>query len=400
MVVFERPTCVDVPEAEYHRLLGWPRDHEPSGRGLELAAAARAWYATNGRPWVAFRQVPLRTEGDAVVLDGERFAVPRLAAHLRAYATTGAVLLAASAGPECEAEAAAYWQAGRPDDYYFLEVYGSAVVEALISGASGRICLEAQGGGLRAVPHYAPGYSGWDVAEQVRLHDLLVHGLGASLPGPLEVLSSGMLRPKKSLLAVVGLSPVGAPAPGPSQPCERCSFSPCTFRRVPYRWTAAAEPSYRVPVKALRKWSQERLELRASGDDRVEALFRFEGSTCSNLGYPLAFHYALGLRRRHGVWWIESASSTPLDDGYLKTCRALEDTPRFLREVAASDPAPGSALTDLLSLDDPVEPSGCLCTPGNRRHKWRLALETISYALSQSAHDAPPAPTHAQTLLD
>ncbi len=49
-----------------------------------------------------------------------------------------------------------------------------------------------------------PGVSGWDIAEQSRLLELF-QGAG-NFPGNLEALESGALRPKKSLLAVFGLT--------------------------------------------------------------------------------------------------------------------------------------------------------------------------------------------------
>ena len=58
---------VAVQEAEYRRLLGYPRDHELAGRALELAEGARAWYATHGRPWWYARQAALALEGGRVV---------------------------------------------------------------------------------------------------------------------------------------------------------------------------------------------------------------------------------------------------------------------------------------------------------------------------------------------
>ena len=58
---------------------------------------------------------------------------------------------------------------------------------------------------MAVLPHYSPGYPEWDIAEQAALLALLTAS-AAPLPGPLEVLDSGMLRPKKSLLAVFGLT--------------------------------------------------------------------------------------------------------------------------------------------------------------------------------------------------
>src|SRR5215210_5661437 len=46
----------------------------------------------------------------------------------------------------------------------------------------------------------------WDIAEQPRLLDLIRRAPAKTLPSAVDVLESGMLRPKKSLLAVFGLT--------------------------------------------------------------------------------------------------------------------------------------------------------------------------------------------------
>src|SRR5207342_3931160 len=101
-------------------------------------------------------------------------------------------LAAVSAGKECEEKARELWQDGRPDEYFFLEVFGSAVVEHLITVASGRICGWADANGTVALPHYSPGYSGWNVADQNKLWDLIRPPNGQALPGELQVLDTGM----------------------------------------------------------------------------------------------------------------------------------------------------------------------------------------------------------------
>lgn len=410
MELFATQPAPVVADAEYHRLLGWPAGHEPSPAGAALAAAARAWYAQYGRPWLALREVRLVINGDTVRLAGREFHSPRLAAHLRDHQATTAVLLAASAGPECEAHARQLWEESRPDEYFFLEVYGSAVVEQLVAQASGRLCAEAGSRQLVAVPHYSPGYSGWDVAEQPQLFELLTQTLAGPFPGPLEVLTSGMLRPKNSLLAVIGLAPAGtAPAPV-ATPCQRCAFTPCQYRRTPHRPAPGARslrpglehrskllPNYTMPLRALRKWAVERVELKPGPDDAVEASFRFDGSTCSNLGQPLVLDFRLRLQPSGQSYVIQSATCRPADEGWQKMCAALEHPEAFLRALALSQPTPGRRLEESLAAEPEPAPSGCLCTAGNRAHKWRLALETISFALSESLAPASVLP-HDQAL--
>src|SRR4029079_5467880 len=131
------------------------------------------------------------------------------------------------------------------------------------------------------------------IAEQAALHALLTAS-PAPLPGPLDVLDSGALRPEKALIAVFGLTRhLARRAPlRDLVPCERCSFTPCQYRRAPYRRGAprsmarafdepayddagdasagdpieqppALDPSaaYTVNRKALRRWAAERLTL-------------------------------------------------------------------------------------------------------------------------------------------
>ena len=128
--------AVQVDPAEYARLLGYPRGHRLEGRAAALAAEAEAWYAEHGRPWIFAREASTLTlDADGVRLDGRRFDSARLRQSLVDGGAHRAVLVAVGAGPELEAEAARRWQDEKPDEYFFLEVYGSAVVEHLVTQA-------------------------------------------------------------------------------------------------------------------------------------------------------------------------------------------------------------------------------------------------------------------------
>lgn len=212
-----KPECA-VAEAEYRRLLGYPRGHQPGDRALELAAWARGWFAEHGRPWVYLREVPVTVTTDALRIDTTPFQSRKLREHFLAAGVDRALVVAVSAGPEAEARARELWGEAKPDEYFFLEVFGSAVVEHLVAATNGRVCALAEANGLRAIPHYSPGYTGWEVAEQNELFALIERGRTKPWPAPLHVLPSGMVQPKKSLLAVIGLTarPV---AEAPAVPC-------------------------------------------------------------------------------------------------------------------------------------------------------------------------------------
>ena len=395
------PPIPEVAEAEFLRLLGYPPGHSPGGRARELARWARAWYRSHGHAWSWHAEVELSLTPDGVELAGRPFCSPRLRDHLRTTGATRAVLLAVSAGPECEEEARRRWEAERPDEYFFLETFGSAVVGQLVAEAHGRLCSAASRHGRIAVPQYSPGYAGWDVAEQPALFNLVAECAGRRLPGPLEVLPSGMLRPKKSMLAVVGLAPRTEHALRAARvpPCERCTFAPCRFRRAAYRHApvnidgapprppGAQEARTAVNPRALDRWARERLDLVAQADGTTLATFRFDGTTCSNLGHPLAFAYRVRLGAASAGYTILESDCSPLpgDTGHQRMCAFMADPERLLGAIARERPLVGRPLDAVLRWDRSTAPAGCLCDASGRARTWGLALEVIHYALTRRA---------------
>ena len=229
---------VEIQESEYQRLLGYPKNHPLEGRALELANDAQAWFSKNGRPWICAREISsLELKERSTSIDGVEFSSRKLREILFEADAHNALLVAISAGKECEEHARKLWEEGKPDEYFFLESYGSAVVEELVTLASKHICGWADDNKMAALPHFSPGYSGWDFAEQVPLWGLFQKKFDGGFPGDLEVLDSGMLRPKKSLLAVIGLTRDLEKASRFQKliPCENCSLPDCRYRRGAYK---------------------------------------------------------------------------------------------------------------------------------------------------------------------
>ena len=419
-----RPASVDVQDAEYVRLLGYPRGHVLEGRALELADWARDWYRAHGRPWTFTHPVPaVDTEGAAVRIGGTSFTSTTLSRTLRDAGADAAVLVAVSAGAELEAEAQRRWLEGKPDEYFFLEIYGSAVVEHLVTTTGARLCAEAEGHGQAVLPHYSPGYPDWDVSEQPDLLRLIQRAGANGHPLPLEAFESGMLRPKKSLLAIFGVTRhvdrvrhlAGL------NPCENCSFSSCQYRRAPYRRASragsaelalvqAAEPGmngddepaasvpasplstrakYSVNERALRRWATERLTVVRGNDGSVDATFRFEGTTCTNMGRPMEFHYEVRLGPPALGYPIleERCMPAPGDQGHKLMCAYLDNPDRLMKSLGDERPLAGEPLEAVLDWRRAQASSGCYCDGDSRTHKWGLVLETLHFAL---ARGVPP----------
>jgi len=391
---------VEVLDEEYTRLLGYPRGLALEGRALELAHWARAWYAENGRPWIYARQAESFTvSGNTICIEGTRFTSKRLQATLEQAGAHSAILVAVGAGVEAEDEAQRRWAEEKPDEYFFLEVYASAVVESLTTRAGARFCDWAEQRGMAVLPHYSPGYPEWDIAEQPRLLELLKHTRSEQFPSPVEVFETGMLRPKKSLLAVFGLTRHKERLERLTSliPCQRCSFGPCQYRRAPFSRSPrpAGElvlvrlpalnrnANYTVNRKALERWSKERLKLNFNHDGTVDAEFRYDGTTCTNMGRALTFVYHVKLGPGSKGYPIESQRCEPAagDEGHTLMCKYTEDPDALMGAIDSERPLAGETLDSVLAWRRTPSAAGCYCEQESREHKWGLVLETIHYAL-------------------
>ena len=409
----------NVLAAEYRRLLGYPVDAEMHERAVELSAWARSWYSAHGRPWVASRVIDQVTlTGSGVEIAGIPFSGARLERLLREANADRVAVVAVSAGPEAEAYAQRLWDEGKPDEYFFLEVYGSAVVEHLVMTAGAQLCAWADTQQLAVLPHDSPGYPDWDISEQAPLLRVLEHARCADSPLPLHVLESGMLRPKKSLLAVFGVSRHVERIERLTGlvPCEGCAYERCQFRRVPYRRSvgrtttelpvprenpAAArvnviagsldrDAKYTVNAKALRRWAADRLALEHRADGSVRAEFRYDGTTCTNMGRPLAFLYRVTLGSRAEGYPIreQHCGPAPDDAGHTHMCKYISRGDDLMREIEDEKPLAGRRLDDIIGWSRPQASAGCYCDVESRAHKWGLVFETIHYALAREQDHA------------
>jgi hypothetical protein len=264
---------------------------------------------------------------------------------------------------------------------------------------------------MAVLPHYSPGYPEWDIADQPQLLALIRQTRSQVLPGEIDVLDSGMLRPKKSLLAVFGLTSY----PELARPltelvlCENCSYLSCQYRRAPYQrsvqWSpveaispaengelaiATSAPlshdaQYSINPKALKRWAEERLSLTTREDGTIEARFRYEGTTCTNMGRELAFDYRVILGPREEGYPIrdEHCGPAPGDTGHTYMCRYMNNAEHLMVAIDREKPLVGHPLGDVLSWQRAHDLAGCYCEPASRKHKWGLVLETIHYALAQ-----------------
>jgi hypothetical protein len=406
---------VDVQESEFKRLLGYPPDHEIGARVKDLIDSTGRWYAENGRPWVyARRAETVELSSGGVRIEGVDFFSHRLQSQLNDARSNEVMLVAASAGKNCEERARQLWDEEKPDEYFFMEVYGSAVVENLITNVGARFCEWADQNRKAILPHYSPGYPGWEISEQDKLLKLIFQKNEAAFPYEIRVLDSGMLQPKKSLLAVFGITSNIEKVKRLTSliPCDNCSLQSCQYRRLPYRnsipqiedirklqsggdnrghlqsgQSSPLNPAakYLTNSRALRKWSEERLHLNILEDRSVEARFRYEGTTCSNMGHALEFDYHVKLSPSTENYKVVAANCVPApgDVGHILMCQYLENPQQLMSAIEREKPLLGKPLNDVLNWTREYNPSGCYCSPESRDYNWGLVFEVLHYALAQ-----------------
>jgi hypothetical protein len=335
----------------------------PSAADLEravpgLAERARAHLAACADPYTFCHTIEIDAiEGDTVRLAGgtelESSGLARRLATVKAHALTA---VAWTVGSGVDDAVTRLWAAGLYDESYALDAMAAALVEQMRTMECARLC--------GALAPYSPGYDGWPLENQIVLYDMLAAVGGKPFTDRVSCLDSGMLLPKKSQLAVVGLTHFPALVPQAASACNTCTLPRCEYRRSDY------------PVKALERWSRELLKLDGRDDGGIDAHFHFEGSTCS--GIPLAIDFEVQLERNHGQWWIAGGRyrPAPCDRGCERMCRAADQEGR-------TQPLVGEPLAAALTWNPQVNPAGCICGREQLDHKWRIAYHTIAFALEK-----------------
>ena len=410
------PGRVDIRESEYMRLLGFPSGRQPDTKVRSLMDGAQSWYHARGMPWVAGCSFPKIEVQDAVVeiMDDCRLESKELADRLYKAGAHEIHVVAVSAGRGISNETARMWEDDRVDESWFLDAYGSAVVEQLISDAGQKLCEKLEPQGMAVLPHHSPGYTGWDIAGQPNLVKLFLEHHEGPLPGPLEVLWSGMLVPKKSMLAVFGVTRhIDRVENLPELiPCYRCDLDVCRYRRAPHQLAEPAnsgtadlngpgqasrgsvatighddEPAmkyaYAFKPHILKKWSDRFLDLEYGRNKQTRAVFRMNGNTCSNMGVRIVLDFDLTLTWQDGDYLIESGRVRPVEGetGYQEMCEFIQHPDEFREQASSYVPLQGQSLDRVLEWSPDINPAGCLCERSHQDHKWRMVYQTIHFAL-------------------
>lgn len=151
-------------------------------------------------------------------------------------------------------------------------------------------------------------------------------------------------------------------------------------------------PTYTFPIRALRRWRDERLTLIDESDGTVHALFRFEGSTCGNVPFNLSYSVHLASARDQHRLLALGCAPTAGDDGHQRMCSYLESPAQLLATLQTERQLLGQPLDAVLEWHPATSPAGCVCAASARAHKWLAILHTVHFALGGRTAAQPTLP--------
>ena len=374
-IVFDLGDCFSrselaVPDQELARHLGLPADAEiDESLKCELERAEN-WFHESASPWCSANVCEIAEIGsESIRLEsGSVLKSDVLARGFSKADVERLAVVAITAGEEIDREIERHFEDGHPDEAMTLNAFAIAAVERVRTDCCRLVEERSRKQGLFALPYYSPGYEGWPLEDQ--------HSLFAAVnadESPIVVLESGGMKPAKSTLFVIGLT-------------RKQNIDPSEFwQRQATQLTTPTHPEYGFSPRTLKKWSRNRLSLGEEIDGRLTASFRTAGSTCANMGLPLAFDYQANLERAtDGKLHFTGFSCAPAegDTNHRSTCQFLSNPDGFAAGIEEHPPLLGKPLEDALHWNPDVSPAGCLCLRSSRDHKWRIVVQTLHYALA------------------
>ena len=141
---------------------------------------------------------------------------------------------------------------------------------------------------------------------------------------------------------------------------------------------------YSISEKALLKWSNDRLTMNVLSDGTIFAKFRYNGTTCSNLGHELIFDYHIELSSSEESYRIKSLKCIPVNNGYTFMCEYSTDENGVMKEIELEKPLIGKPLNEILTWKRNYNPEGCYCKKESRDYKWGIVFEVLHYKIVQS----------------
>ncbi len=217
-------------DREVLRYLGVPEGASAAhadSRMARLLADARAWAELHVQPLASYATFEAAPSPGGVAVAGA-FAVRSGSLARLLCQAERVTIMAVTAGAALDLETSALSAAGRMAEAAALDALGSDAVEQAANDLCDRLAGDAAATGYRLTRRFSPGYG--DLG--LDLQPALIDASGAAAIG-ITVSSSMMLRPMKSITAILGWVPeTSAPATHDlPAACDSCGSCSCRYRR-------------------------------------------------------------------------------------------------------------------------------------------------------------------------
>ena len=174
-------------------------------------------------PHLYYRTLKVNSEAKGLVLpdEGIEFQSRRLSLALRSSQET--VCFIGTIGSGIERETSRLVNSNSLSEAYLLDAMGSVSVEGMIDDFQKLVDTHYGEEGKTVTLRFSPGYCDWPITEQKKLFSIFD-------PNEIsvELLDSCLMKPRKSISGIFGISPQGST---PYNPCLDCKISSCDAKR-------------------------------------------------------------------------------------------------------------------------------------------------------------------------
>lgn len=215
---------IELPERDVLRMMGCGKDGSvrPQVRDVITRVVSESMHLVQARGTYVVHPVTRMTDNE-LELNGCPVIQGPIAAFLRPATRVAAFVV--TIGPDLERLSTRRMEEGDMLGGYTLNALGSAAADAAADAMSEHIYWNHASDSEGITPPFSPGYCGMPLEQQKTLFSIVDGGLVG-----VELLSTMIMEPMKSISALVGLGPKEQVAEH-GVPCQWCDLETCKMRR-------------------------------------------------------------------------------------------------------------------------------------------------------------------------
>jgi len=206
-------------------LLGGAEDHRLSGSLGRKVRALKTKVRGLLTPRLYYRTTKLTSEAKGTVRLDNHIVLNSNKLSKTLKHSEESVCFVGTIGREVEREINQLMHHNSLAEAYIVDALGSVAVENMVEQFQRRMNDRYKKQGKSVTLRFSPGYCDWPITEQKKLFRVFDHQ-----EIDVDLLDSCLMRPRKSISGIFGVSPNTGP---PYNPCVQCKKLDCETRRDP-----------------------------------------------------------------------------------------------------------------------------------------------------------------------